>query len=78
MERMDKIEPHLPYVLLNLDVLAKHCGKLLDHFDRLLPFAYMEPLEVQGNHLPARCFKNDHQNETTGEIRPVEWCEVPI
>jgi len=75
MERMDKIEPHLPYILLHLDVLAKHCGKLLDHFERLLPFAYMEPLGQEGGDL--RCFRNDHQNEATGAIEVVEWCEIP-
>jgi len=53
MERMDEIEPHLPYILLHLDTLAQHCGKLLDHFDELLPFASTGPSEEDRNDVVA-------------------------
>ena len=39
MERFDDIEPHLPFVLDNIDVLAPHCGALIRHIDELLLYA---------------------------------------
>jgi len=73
MERMDEIEPHLPYILLHLDILAKHCGKLLDHFDKLLPFAYIDPLEQEEQH----CFSAFYQH-SNGVVEAVEFCVVGV
>eukprot|EP00439_Symbiodinium_sp_Y106_P086531 s100_g33.t4 len=36
---LDIVEPSLPLHLRSRDVLAKHCGPLLDHFDLLMPYA---------------------------------------
>eukprot|EP00962_Isochrysis_galbana_P017888 scaffold5144_cov105-Isochrysis_galbana.AAC.6 len=34
--RFDEIEPHMDYILSNVDQLAPHCGALLRHLDALL------------------------------------------
>ena len=39
LERLDAIEPVLPFALANLDLIAPHCGVLLEHFDVLMLYA---------------------------------------
>ena len=42
LERLDDIEPHLPWILRNIDALAPYTGLLLKHIDALLLYAKAE------------------------------------
>ena len=50
MERFDDIEPHLNYILTNIDSLAPHCGELMAHFEELL--LYASPNQEHAQYFP--------------------------
>lgn len=53
-ERFDDIEPQLPWLLDNIDVLAPYTGLMMKHFDELLLYSHTnkECLELSNRMLP--------------------------
>lgn len=53
-ERFDDIEPQLPWLLENIDVLAPYTGLMMKHFDELLLYTHTdkECLEFSNRLLP--------------------------
>ena len=49
LERFDDIEPHLPWILDNIDALAPNTGLLLNHIDDLLLDADCDDIAVDSN-----------------------------
>ena len=45
IDRFDDIEPHLPWILENIDALAPYTGLLLKHIDELLVYAEADDMD---------------------------------